>query len=104
MVLLCSKQMTLVHLSTVLAYLNELAREEWSNFEFYPGADLKSEVRSVMVVNGLLRPYNYRCTLADIAQVQSCGDRGGASEIVLVYRKRTMPQFEAVNMQKNLII
>lgn len=58
-VLFCSRLMTLVHLSTVLAYLNELVKEEWSNFEFYPGADLKSEVRGVMVVSGLLRPYNY---------------------------------------------
>ena len=102
-VMMCSKQMTLVHLSTVVAYLNELAKEEWSNFEFYPGANLKPEVSSVMVASGPLRPYNHRCTLEDIAEVQSCDDRG-FGEIVLVYRKRTMPQFEAVNMQKNLII
>jgi hypothetical protein len=34
--LFCNRQVTLIHLATLIAFKNDLKEDEWPNFEFYP--------------------------------------------------------------------
>ncbi len=59
--------MTLVHLSTLMANLNQLPPEEWSNFEFFPDNTIVTqEVLKLFTRNGILRPFSFTCCLKDI--------------------------------------
>ena len=61
--------MSLVHLSTLVAWKNAAAEEEWSNFEFYPDFsvyDLPPFTLHKLSRGGMLRPFNFKMTLFDI--------------------------------------
>lgn len=58
--LCCNKDMSLLHLSTLVAKINALGSEEWSNFEFYPDLSVYSlspYVLHKVSKGGVIRPF-----------------------------------------------
>lgn len=96
MLVLCSKEMPIVHLSTLVAHKNGLREEEWSNFEFFLSTQryaLTPLAMSLFCSGGELRPFNFKQTIKECLE-KTFGVEGAQSvhEFEIVYRKRTLPQ------------
>lgn len=66
--LMCSRDMTFIHLSTLLAHKNGFNEDEWSNIEFY--VDVEHHKLAPYTVHklskgGVLRPLNFKSKVVE---------------------------------------
>ena len=90
--MLANKQMTLIHLSTLIASRNGLREEEWSNYEFYPCLQtyfLGPHSQHEMKKGGILRPLDFRISLDQVCSIVS--PEVPIPHLELIYRKRIIP-------------
>ncbi len=66
--LMCSRDMTFIHLSTLLAHKNGFNEDEWSNIEFYADVDfhkLSPYAVHKLSKGGVLRPLNFKSKILE---------------------------------------
>jgi hypothetical protein len=101
--LLTNRQISLIHLATLIALKNDLQEEEWSNFEFYP-CQKTTQVSDLTIESlssgGTLRPFKYKYSVHEILQVLYPGEEDQVVTLDLVYKKKPLPQ---LMNQKTLI-
>ena len=93
-VVLCSSNMTLMYLSTLVCHKNGLQEQEWSQFEFYPDLETQPElgpanVATTSLRNGQVGPLQFKMKLTAIL---SCMLQPATEALHLIYKKRTLPQ------------
>lgn len=95
MALMCSRDMSFVHLSTLLSHKNGFNENEWSNIEFY--ADVEHHKLSPYIVHkmskgGVLRPLNFKCKIVEAISIVFPELKASKVKLLhLVYRKRQLP-------------
>jgi len=75
--LFCNRQLTLIHLATLVAFKNDLKEDEWPNFEFYPCLETTTMPETALErlsVGGALRPFRYNTSLFNILQILHPGE------------------------------
>ena len=93
--LMCSKDMTFVHLATLFAYKNGFNEDEWSNIEFYADVDhykLPPMIVHKMSKGGVLRPLHFSSKIEEAIKIMMPGTKASkVRELRLIYRKRSLP-------------
>lgn len=89
--MLCNRNLTLIHLATLVAHKNDLKEDEWPNFEFYPCLEtttLNGEALERLQVNGMLRPFRFNTSVMNVLEILYPGEEDCVSLVELVYKKK----------------
>ena len=92
--LLCNRETSLIHLSMLMAFKNDLGQDEWPNFEFYPDTkttQLNDHAADRLQANIHLRPFRFNQSIDQILQLLFPHDDSRES-LDLIYRKKHLPQ------------
>ena len=68
--LLTNRSSTLIHLSTLIAFKNDLKEDEWPNFEFYPSMQsnnsFSDKTIEEVICGGIVRPFRFKMSIQEI--------------------------------------
>ena len=93
--LLCNRQISLIHLATLIAHKNDLKEDEWPNFEFYPclqTTSLNENAMEKLSINGVIRPFRFNSSIYGILQLLYPGEEECVGTLEFIYKKKALPQ------------